>query len=66
MKAQRPEYLTANARGRPVSGAAPNAGPGAVEELAELSIEELEPRLTPDPFGHPSPPPPTGQVGWGC
>jgi len=52
--------------------AAPDREPGRVDELDGLSIEELEPRLTPDGWGwgqSPStstPPPPDRQVGWGC
>jgi hypothetical protein len=57
--------------------AAPDREPGRIDELDGLSIEELEPRLTPDGWGwpgwgqHPSnstppPPPPDRQVGWGC
>jgi len=71
MPAQRPEYPSANASERPASGVFPDAVHGAMDELAELSIEELEPRLTPDGWewpGSQSRPSnsPTGQVGWGC
>jgi hypothetical protein len=37
--------------------------PDEAEPLSLLAIQELEARLTPD--GWP-PPPPGGQVGWGC
>lgn len=53
-----------------LSTAAPDREPGRVDELDGLSIEELEPRLTPDGWGWPpstsTPPPPARQVGWGC
>jgi hypothetical protein len=69
MTAQRPDSLSANANGRPAFSVSPDTGHGAVDELAELLIEELEPRLTPDgPFGSSTHnnEPPGGQVGWGC
>jgi hypothetical protein len=53
--------------------AEPHHVPGRVDELDGLSIEELEPRLTPDGWGwgqssstSTPPPPPDRQVGWGC
>ena len=62
------QHSLTSATGLPT--AAPDRESGRIDDLDGLSIEELEPRLTPDGWGwSPStstPPPPPRQVGWGC
>jgi hypothetical protein len=62
------QHSLTSATGLPTT--APDREPGRIDDFDGLSIEELEPRLTPDGWGwSPStstPPPPPRQVGWGC
>jgi hypothetical protein len=70
MKGRRRESLFGYGNGTHAPGGMSNTDHGEHNELDGLSIDELEPRLTPDGWpggGQSSPPtPPGGQVGWGC
>jgi hypothetical protein len=64
MMGRRREHPSANGSGTQAPAGIPNTERCLLDELDGLSIEELEPRLTPDGWG--PPPPPDRQVGWGC